>query len=229
MTLQQTGYSETSTGTSVEPYVALDDTCANATEQATFEVEGEQRYRASAYGLLASLLRSAPDQAMLDHVATLANDVPDEGDDMLLSMATLGLSAKMHDPAVLEDEFHELFIGIGKGELSPYASWYLTGFLMEKPLSDLREDLAELGYQRSEGNAEPEDHAASLCEVMSMLILDNCELSRQRDFCNKHILSWMGSFMRDMSDARSAVFYQALGRFGAAFLALEGEYLAMQS
>jgi TorA maturation chaperone TorD len=193
------------------------------------QIDEEQQYRASAYGLIATLLRTSPDQAMLDHLSGLAGSLPDEGDDMVLSMSALGLSARMHDPASIDDEFHELFIGLGKGELTPYASWYLTGFLMEKPLSDLRDDLGRLGYQRDENVKEPEDHAAALLEVMSMMITDGLDIDTQRQFFNAHILPWMGRFMRDLSGAGSAVFYKALGRFGAEFLALEDDYLSMQS
>ncbi|MCP4185990.1 MAG: molecular chaperone TorD family protein, partial [Gammaproteobacteria bacterium] len=140
-------------------------------------VEQEQRYRASAYGLLAALLRASPDQAMLDHLAGLSGGGESEGDDLMLAMSALALSAKHHSTAVIEDEFHELFIGLGKGEVVPYASWYLTGFLMEQPLSDLRTDLAHLGFARSEDVAEPEDHAAALCEVVSIMIGDATDLA----------------------------------------------------
>lgn len=189
----------------------------------------EQHYRASAYGLLAELLWKGPDQALLDQLAGLADSVPDDGDDMAMAMSALGLSARMHEPAAIDDEFHELFIGLGKGELSPYASWYLTGFLMEKPLSDLRCDLGQLGYQRSESVVEPEDHAAALLEVMAMMIVEGRHGDQQQQFFERHIQSWMRRFMLDLTQAKSAVFYRAVGRFGAAFLQLEGDYLAMQS
>ena len=76
-----------------------------------------------------------------------------EGDDLLLAMSSLALSADLHTPDSIDDEFHELFIGLGKGEVVPYGSLYLTGFLMEKPLSDLRDDLARLGYERNDFNS----------------------------------------------------------------------------
>lgn len=192
-------------------------------------VEEEQHYRASAYGLIATLLKQPPDQSMLDHIGSLQDSTQAEGDQLMLSMSALGLSAGMHSPSSIEDEFQELFIGLGKGEVVPYASWYLTGFLMEKPLSDLRSDLTRLGYQRSEETSEPEDHAAALCEVISLMIQEGTNLQQQRDFFQSHMVAWMGRFFNDLAEAKSAVFYKAVGRFGSAFLALENEYLSMQT
>lgn len=190
-------------------------------------VDEEQQYRASAYALLAALLRSAPDQVLLDHIGVLS-ELAEDSDDISVAMSSLGLSAKMFNPSDIEDEYHELFIGIGKGELVPYGSWYLTGFLMEKPLSDLREDLSRLGFQRSDDVAEPEDHVAALCEVQSLLISEGVDLSMQRHFFQAHMQSWLERFFADLVKARSAVFYKAVGRFGSAFIAFENEYFSMQ-
>ena len=166
---------------------------------------------------------------MLDRLGSLPRQESPEGDDLLLAMSALALSAKHHAPSSIEVEFHNLFIGLGKGELVPYGSWYLTGFLMEKPLSDLRDDLAGLGYERNESVVEPEDHAAALCEVISLMISEGSDLSVQNKFFQSHMVNWMGSFFSDLSDAKSASFYKAVGRFGAAFIAFEDEYFSMQT
>ena len=192
-------------------------------------LDEEQLYRASAYGLIAALLRSTPDQEMLDRLTGLSPGVVPEGDELLLAMSTLALSAELHTPASIDDEFHDLFIGLGKGEVVPYGSWYLTGFMMEKPLSDLRDDLARLGYVRNSSVVEPEDHAAALCEVISLMIAEGIDLSVQSDFFESHMANWIGSFFADLSMAKSAVFYKSVGRFGAAFIAFENEYFSMQT
>jgi TorA maturation chaperone TorD len=192
-------------------------------------LDEEQLYRASAYGLIAALLRSTPDQEMLDRLTGLSPGVVPEGDELLLAMSTLALSAELHTPASIDDEFHDLFIGLGKGEVVPYGSWYLTGFMMEKPLSDLRDDLARLGYVRNSSVVEPEDHAAALCEVISLMISEGTGLSIQRNFFQSHMTNWMSQFFTDLSEARSAIFYKSVGRFGAAFIAFEKEYFSMQS
>lgn len=186
----------------------------------------EQHYRAAAYSLLAALLRASPDARLLQQVAGFSA-VDAAADELGISMSMLGLAASTSRVPQVDDEFHDLFIGLGRGELVPYGSWYLTGFLMEKPLSRLRDDLALLGFERSDDAREPEDHVAALCEVMGMLIIEDGDESRQRAFFEAHIGSWFERFFGDLSEARAAVFYKAVGRFGAMFTALEQRYLNM--
>ncbi|MET0065914.1 MAG: molecular chaperone TorD family protein [Candidatus Thiodiazotropha sp.] len=193
---------------------------------ATEIIPEEQAYRSSAYALISRLLRNPPDQPVLDQVAGFAS-VDGQQDDMALAMSTLGLAAGTSQPDAVNDEFHALFIGIGRGELVPYASWYLTGFLMERPLGRLRDDLAALGFHRQEGVCEPEDHAAALCEVMAILIQEGGSLDEQTRFYHDHIADWLGRFFQDLAEAKSAVFYRAVGRFGTAFCTLESRYLNM--
>ena len=161
----------------------------------SISIDEEQRYRASAYSLLAGLFRSPPDQALLEQLSGLGVS-EENGDDLMLAMSTLALSAQRHKPDTIEEEFYQLFIGLGKGEVVPYGSWYLTGFLMEKPLSQLRDDLNRLGFQRSDGVVEPEDHIAALCEVMSIMINDAVDLDVQRQFFRTHMLNWMEAFFK---------------------------------
>jgi TorA maturation chaperone TorD len=194
--------------------------------ESTVELDQEQHYRIGAYGMLAQLLRQAPDQSMLDRVAGFAG-IESTRDELALAMSMLGLSASESRPQAVDVEFHDLFIGMGRGELVPYGSWYLTGFLMEKPLGALREDLASLGFRRQEGVTEPEDHVAALCEVMAMLISEGIGFQRQSHFFESHMAGWLAHFFADLSEAKTAVFYRAVGRFGAAFAAMEKRYLSM--
>lgn len=184
----------------------------------------EQACRRGAYQLLAGLLRSPPDQALLDRLARMGEGT-EVGDEMAVSLALLGLAARNSRVEGVDDEFHELFIGLGRGELVPYGSWYLTGFLMERPLSLLRDELAALGYQRQADIREPEDHVAALCEVMGLLIDERRPLSVQEAFFGAHLAGWAGRFFDDLAHARAAVFYRAVGRLGLAFTALELRYL----
>lgn len=192
-------------------------------------IEQEQRYRASAYALLAALLRAPPDQALLDYVTELSPDSDAEPD--ALSRAMLELAAKSRDIDLnqLEDEYNSLFIGLGKGEVVPYGSWYLTGFLMEQPLSELRDDLRVLGFERSPEVREPEDHIAAIFEVFSVMISDTVSLAEQTSFFEKHLKPWLSRFFADLGAARSADFYGYVAQFGAAFLELEQKYLLMRS
>ena len=192
-------------------------------------LESEQRYRASAYALLAALLRAKPDQVLLDHLQTLAPDASDDLDELGQAMAALSEASMGRDLGLLEQEFNDLFIGVGRGEVMPYGSWYLTGFLMEQPLSELRDDLRSLGFERSEATREPEDHAAAIFEVFSVMISDAFSLQQQLFFFNKHMRPWLERFFADLGKAQNADFYRYVAQFGAAYLQLESAYLSMRS
>jgi len=190
------------------------------------EQHPEQQYRAAAYSILAALLRGIPTTEVLEQISEFAKVAVDE-DELLLSMSSLGLAAQSTEVDAIDDEYHVLFVGLGRGELVPYGSWYLTGFLMERPLSILRDDLKLLGFERDESVVEPEDHVAALCEIMMLLISDDPSNSSESQsiFFEKHIAPWMERFFDDLSKADSAVFYRAVGRFGSAFLDFEKQYL----
>lgn len=187
----------------------------------------EQLRRAGIYSVLAALLRDAPTDAVLDFVAELEVDAANSGNELLVSLNMLSLAARHSSAQSLVDEYHALFIGLGRGELVPYGSWYQTGFLMEKPLGLLRSDLADLGFTRSADVHEPEDHVAALCEVMAMLIYEGIGIDRQQRFFQTHIGSWAERFFDDLGNANSAVFYRSVARFGQAFLAMENRYLSL--
>lgn len=191
------------------------------------EAGAEQQSRAAAYGLIAALLRSPPDQGLLNKVAGLSQ-VSGDDDDLSLAMSMLGLAAHSSVVEAVDDEFHDLFIGLGRGELMPYASWYLTGFLMERPLGLLRDDLARLGIERDPAVVEPEDHMAALCEVMLLQIQGEQGFDQQARFFERHLARWCDDFFNDLSNAKSASFYRNVGRFGSAFVQLERRYFSMQ-
>jgi TorA maturation chaperone TorD len=185
------------------------------------DVDDVNRARAQQYGLLARLLREAPDAALLKQIGQL------QGDETALGEAHLALAeaAKEADAAAIEREFFDLFIGVGRGELLPYASYYLTGFLHERPLARLREDLTRIGIARAEGVAEPEDHAAILCEIMAGLAnghLPGVEESSRTIF-ESHMAPWIGRFFADLERAESADFYRQVGTVGRVFIEIETE------
>lgn len=200
-----------------------------ATRASVTDLTPEDQVRANTYSLLAAVLAKSPDQAMLDLLSAI--DVAEEEQDTAMAAAwkTLSLAAQRATVPAVDDEYHELFIGVGRGELLPYGSWYLTGYLMERPLAQLRSELARLGLQRQEDVKEPEDHAAALCETMSLLIVNSNEISphEQRRFFENHILSWMGRFFEDLQTANAAKFYSAVGGLGEQFLDVDKRYLEM--
>ncbi len=207
--------------------VQLDPRAAPARVEVAATVDPEDALRAQVYRLLARLLAAPPDRAMLDLAADLKGDETSLGQ----GFGTLAAQAARATPSATAEEYFELFIGIGRGELVPYASYYLTGFLNEKPLARLRGDMAELGIARATEVKEPEDHIAALCEMMAGLIEGSfgapAALAAQRRFFERHVAAWAAQFFTDLETARAAVLYAPVGTIGRAFLAIEKAAFAM--
>lgn len=190
-------------------------------------VREEERARADVYSLIAALLGRPADERMLLLLRALDARAA-AGTEMAPFWDLLKQAAEDGGVEEIADEYHALFIGIGRGELVPYGSWYLTGFLMERPLAELRTDLARLGFERDEAVREPEDHAAALCETMSLMIgAEDIPFEAQREFHDKHLAPWMGRFFADLAQAESARFYRAVGLLGEQFMKLERSYFGM--
>jgi TorA maturation chaperone TorD len=190
----------------------------------------DDQFRANSYGLLAALFASPPAAELVDLLRQIEDPTPNHSESTMgAAWKMLKLASEGATVESLDDEFHDLFIGVGRGELVPYGSWYMTGFMMDKPLADLRADLARLGIERQEGVCEPEDHVSALCEAMAVLVTSGNELpfSTQQRFFNEHVGPWMGAFFRDLQTAKSAYFYRTVGRLGELFIDLERNYLAM--
>jgi TorA maturation chaperone TorD len=183
--------------------------------------------RAREYALLAVLLRRAPDSDLLSRLAALRGDASAFG----LAHAALAEAAMAANIKGVEREFFDLFIGIGRGELVPYGSFYLTGFLNERPLARLRGDLARLGIDRVEREAEPEDHAAVLCEIMACLAGGSFGTppGADRELFDKHLAPWMGRFFANLEQAQDADFYRRVGAVGRILMEIESEAFALAS
>ena len=183
--------------------------------------------RAREYALLGTLLTRAPDRDLLRRIGQL------RGDATPLGVAHMGLAQAADDSSIdrIDREFFDVFIGIGRGELLPYASYYLTGFLHERPLARLREDLNKIGIVRSDGVAEPEDHAGILCEIMSGLASGELSAPAGSDrlIYENHMASWIGRFFADLERVEASEFYRSLGSVGRIFMEIEAEAFALPS
>jgi len=191
------------------------------------EVAEEELFRAQLYRLLARLLAAPPDAAALLVLQSLAGD----GTPLGRALSEIAIAASGATIERLAEEYQDLFIGLGRGELVPYGSFYLTGFLEEKPLAELRGDLARLGIARRPEVKEPEDHIAVLCEVMAGLIDGSfgapAALAIQRALYERHLAPWAGRFFGDLERAKTADFYRRVGRVGALFMGIETAAFAM--
>jgi TorA maturation chaperone TorD len=183
--------------------------------------------RSHEYDLLAVLLGRAPTGEVLERLSALKGDATPLG----LAHLALADAAAEADPDALQREFFDLFVGVSRGELLPYASYYLTGFLHERPLASVRESLSGLGIERADNVFEPEDHIAILCEVMAGLAAGRFETEpgADRRFFERHLRPWAPRFFVDLETAKSANFYRAVARVGGLFMDIEAEAFAMDA
>lgn len=203
----------------------MEDKTVTAAEDTS--IADMDRARADLYNFLGALLAAPPDEMLLAQTAGLSGDETELGQ----AIGTLSKLARVTKPKAAETEFNKLFIGLGRGELLPFASYYLTGFLNEKPLALLRQDMGRIGMQRSETVFEPEDSMASLMEMMGAMIVGRfgtpADLQAQKTFFNKHIGPWAGHFFADLEEAKTSVFYSPVGTVGKIFMAVEAEAFRM--
>lgn len=183
--------------------------------------------RMEEYTLLAAVLRRAPDLILLKKLSGIRGDSTPLG----IAHAALADAAAEIDPEHLEREFFDLFTGVGRGELLPYASYYLTGFLNERPLARLRDDLRSIGIVRAEQQTEPEDHAAVLCEIMAGLAGGRLAATpdAQKLFFEKHLSPWIGHFFSDLEKLEHPNFYRHVGTIGRLFVDIETAAFALPS
>lgn len=183
--------------------------------------------RSRLYLLLAHLILKVPDERLLIDLHRLS------GDDSPLGQAIAAVADLADVPGAerIAREHFDLFIGVGRGELLPYASYYLTGFLYERPLVRARQDMKRLGIERGEGLTEPEDHIGFLMESMAGLITRRfaAEPLEEKRFFARHIQPWAERFFTDLAKAEAATFYRAVGRLGQEFIRIEREAFALEA
>lgn len=190
-------------------------------------IDETDRARAQEYSFLATFLTQAPNAVLLQRVADLRADPTPLG----LLHAQLAEAAAAIKPEDVELEFFDLFIGVGRGELLPYASYYMAGFLHERPLARLREDLNALGIERAPGIHEPEDHIGIIFEIMAGLASGHLPAPQGTDrrIFEKHLKPWAGRFFTDLENAKSARFYRGIGKLGRTLMEIEAEAFALSN
>ena len=183
--------------------------------------------RAQEYALLAVLLSRSPDAEMIGRLALLRGDASPLG----VAHAELGEAAVRANEESAGREYFDLFAGLGKGLLLPYASHYLEGSLYGRALARLRETLQQLGIERAAGHSEPEDHAALICEIMAGLVGGDIAgpVGADREFFEKHLAPWIGRFFVDLEKAESVDFYARVGSLGRIFVDVETEAFALSA
>lgn len=190
--------------------------------------QGEEVARADLYGLLAALFYAPPTPELLTAIAQAQY----EGDGILQqAWSQLAVACAQADPQKVREEYDALFIGTGKPEVMLYGSYYLSGFLMEKPLAALRTDLADMGLERTESMSESEDHIAALCEVMRFLITAEdpvlAGIDTQKRFFSTHMQPWAETMCEQLMGHPQAGFYGAVASVAKVFFDVESQAFDM--
>jgi TorA maturation chaperone TorD len=187
----------------------------------------EETARAEVYGLLATLLLAAPSAELHANLQVAVTEAPTRGALLEGPWAELVAAARSMSCADISSEYNALFISVGKPEITLFGSFFLSGFLNEKPLVQLRSDIAELGLGRDETQPVTEDHVSYVLEVMRYLIAGDdvtiSNLTRQRTFFARHVQSWLPAMCESMASHQKAVFYKAVAVFADAFISVEAQ------
>jgi TorA maturation chaperone TorD len=206
-------------------------------------VAAEDVARANFYALLARLFASPPDGALIRAIAAsppLATD--DDGAALPRAWSRLIAASSAVDEDAVRDEYDALFGGVGKALVNLHASHHLTGFMMEKPLAELRESLKALGIARLDTQQFVEDHVSALCETMRLLIMGNGDLAAQQQtgavlppqsvrtqqtFFNAHIATWIDKIATEIAKQSLANYYAVVAQLLSAFAQVERESFAI--
>ena len=188
------------------------------------DIAPEDRARAEVYSYLSLMLAAPPDAALLRQSADL---IGDDETDLGRAIAAIAAEARVTQVTEAERAFNKLFIGLGRGELLPYASHYMTGFLNDKPLARLRSDMAALGIARAPNVFEPEDNIASVMEMMAGQIMGRygriASLEAQKAFFEMHLKPWAQDFYDDLAESETSGLYAGVGALGRDFMKIERE------
>lgn len=201
-----------------------------STNETSNAVSEDDAMRANFYGLLARVLAGPMDDETLDAMRALAEH--EDGSPLGEAITAFGKLCQRTSIGKAEEEYTELFYGIGAGgDITPYGSFYITGLVYDKPLAALREDMARLGIEPAEDNSEPEDHIASLCEMMHGILTgalaEHAGPDEAKTFFDKHLAPWAGNMFADLEKSKAAVLYMPVGTIGRLFMEIEREAFEM--
>jgi len=205
-----------------------------AYEETPEELTAEDQARGGIYGVIAHLFCAPPSARLLEIIGQAEIVASGGGADPAFAAAwsRLQRAAQEADPDAVRQEYDDTFITAGRAPVFLYGSYYETGFLMEKPLAALRDELAQLGLARKPQTGEPEDHVAALCEVMRFLIVGDggtapASVDTQRAFFERHLAPWYGKLCAAIDEAEMTRFYKAAAAFARSFFDLEKQSFEM--
>jgi len=195
-------------------------------------IEPEDQVRADFYALLANVFYRAPDARLLQAMVVSAEPAGDAADELSRAWNALAAASGVVTPDALEEEYQSLFIGVGRPPVMLFGSFYLAGFMNEKPLAELRGALKQLGYARDPSVTEPEDHLAAICDVMRAMILGDvasapASVEVQREFFTRHLKPWVFQCCTAITENEKANYYMRVADFARAFFEIETQAFEM--
>ena len=188
-------------------------------------LSAEEAARGDLYALIARLLGSAPDGALL---RTIAQAPPLAGHSELAhAWKALVDASSVMDGDAASDEYQELFTGMGKAAVSIYAGYYTGASAVEHPRVRIQRDLAALGLAHR-STTQPEDHVGALFDAMRVLVAGGAgrgpaKIEEQRRFFEEHVQPGAAKFFAALATAKQANYYRRVAALGAAFLDIEVE------
>ena len=196
-------------------------------------LDPEDEARAQFYALLGRLFANGPDAPLLAAIGGSQRWSEAEGNPLSSAWNNLILASQAMDAAAAEQEYTEVFVGVGKSPVNLHGSHWIAGFMMEKPLAQVRADLAELGLARRPGANLLEDQLGALCETMRILVAGDGErrpaaIGVQRAWFDRHIAPWVFDCCNAILECPLANYYRRVAEFTTLFMAIERDSLAIE-
>ena len=199
-------------------------------------VDAEDQARADFYALLAHLFSRAPDDRVLQSIVITQEPTDEASTELTKAWRALSAASAVVTHDALVEEYETVFVGVGRPPVILYGSFYIAGFMMEKPLAELRDDLAKMGFLRDPKVHESEDHLAAVCDVMRALILGvmgsgtdaPADLAAQKIFFEKHLKPWVFKCCTAIQVYEKSNYYRRVANFAEQFFAMESEAFEMQ-
>ena len=187
----------------------------------------EDAGRAHLYALIGRLFYDAPDSILLAQLCRAEAEPAGNNAPLDRAWQSLRDACGHAYPVAVKQEYDSLFVGVGKSEVTPYTSHYVTGNSPDRHLVRLRERLDQLGLARRSATFEVEDHVSGICDVMRILIEDGHALPEQSLFFKEFVYAGVTPFCDAVAIATSAVFYRPVAEFAHAFLEVERQAFEM--
>jgi len=196
------------------------------------QIAPEDQARAEFYALLGRLFANAPDAAVLAALGASDTWQDDGSNPLARAWNDLVLASRAMDAEAAEQEYTDLFVGVGKAECNLHASYWIRDSA-ERPLVGVRADLAMLGLERKEGVSVYEDHLAALFETMRILVAGTgtrppAPIAQQKAFFDRHISAWIVDCCTAVMQSPIANYYRRVAQFTDCYMAVERDSLAME-